>query len=83
MKLTSKDTLRAVMTQKGFSGARLARYAGCSSGFISQLGRGVKTTCSPQLAENIAEALGVDRDLLFVERLPSAPGRTAQQSRAA
>ena len=83
MRLTSNDTLRAVMRQKGFSGARLGRYAGCSSSFIAQLGRGEKKTCTPQLAIKIVEALGVDLDLLFVANLPSIERQSAKQGRAA
>jgi len=34
MRLKSADTLRALMEQDGFSHGRLARYAGCSKGFM-------------------------------------------------
>lgn len=67
MKLTSPDTLKALMNQKNFSYDRLARYAGCSKSFISHLASGRKTSCTPLLAENIAEALEVPLSLLFVE----------------
>lgn len=66
MKLTSAATLRALMDQRGFSMSRLGRYAGCSKSFIAHLCSGRKTTCTPQLAERIAEALEVPLDILFV-----------------
>lgn len=66
MKLASPDTLRALMIQRGFSYDRLARYSGCSKGFISHLTSGRKSTCTPALAENIAEALDVPLRILFV-----------------
>ena len=66
MKLRSTDTLRAIMEMQGFSMSRLARYAGCSKSFIAHLRSGRKTTCTPQLAEKIAEALSVPVDVLFV-----------------
>lgn len=71
MKLTSPDTLKALMKQKNFSYERMARYAGCSKSFIGFLASGDKKSCSPLLAENIAEALEVPLSILFVES-PSA-----------
>jgi transcriptional regulator with XRE-family HTH domain len=73
MRLQSSDTLRALMAQKSFSLERLARYAGCSKSFISHLTSGRKATCSPELAERIAEALEVPLAVLF---LPSASSNT-------
>ena len=66
MKLTSADTLRALMAQRGFSYEQMARYSGCSKSFISHLIAGRKTTCTPKLAERIAEALSVPQEILFV-----------------
>lgn len=65
MRLQSPDTLRALMAQKRFSYERLARYAGCSKSMISHLTSGRKTTCTPELAEKIAEALEVPLAILF------------------
>lgn len=83
MKLKSSETLRAVMRQEGFSGARLARYAGCSTSFIAQLARGDKRTCTPKLATGIVEALGVSLETLFVPNLPSTAGRAVKEGAAA
>lgn len=78
MRLHSTTTLRALMTQRSYSYGRLARYAGCSRGFISHLVTGRRKTCSPQLAARIAEALDVPLELLFgmsVERVKRVPAR--------
>jgi len=75
MRLISPDTLRALMDQKGFTGARLARAAGKSGAFISQLRNGVRKTCKPETARHIAEALEVPLTILFD---PQAPCGTRQ-----
>ena len=80
MRLQSADTLRALMGQRGFSLDRMARYAGCSKGFISHLLAGRKTTCTPELALRIAEAIDVPLDLLFVSSV-SAPSRRSSNGR--
>ncbi|UVF60552.1 helix-turn-helix DNA binding domain protein [Gordonia phage PCoral7] len=66
MRLTSAETLKALMRQRNFSMERLGRYSGCSKSFISHLCAGRKSTCTPQLATRIAEALEVPLELLFV-----------------
>lgn len=76
MRLNSADTLIALMKQRGYSHARLGRYAGCSSGFISHLTKGRKSSCSAELAERIAEALDVPSELLFT-RGHSLDGRSS------
>lgn len=74
MRLQSADTLKALMAQRSFSMERLARYSGCSKSFISHLTQGRKTTCTPELAERIAEALDVPTEILFVSKV-STPRR--------
>lgn len=71
MRLKSPDILRAFMDQKGFSMSRLARYAGCSRQFIHALLSGNKSTCSVELARDLAEALDVPTVALF-DRMESA-----------
>lgn len=66
MQLTSADTMKALMAQKNISHERLARWAGCSRGFISHLTAGRKNSCSAVLAVKIAEALDVPLQVLFV-----------------
>lgn len=73
MKLRSKEILDAFMANKDFSNGRLAQYSGCSRAFIGHLRSGYKTSCTPKLAESIAEALDVPLVALFDAR-PSAGG---------
>ncbi|MEU7221138.1 helix-turn-helix transcriptional regulator [Nocardia iowensis] len=68
MRLTSGETLRALMRQRGDTMDSLARKAGCSRSFIGQLCKEAKRSCTPELAARIAEALAVPSDLLFVSR---------------
>lgn len=79
MRLQSADTLQALMAQRGFSLARLARYVGCSKGFISHLTAGRRRTCTPKVAERIAEALEVPLGILFVPSMSTSEGRTVSQ----
>jgi transcriptional regulator with XRE-family HTH domain len=80
MKLTSRDTLQALMKQKKFSRRRLARYCGLSgSGMIDHLLAGRKTSCSPRLAVRIAESLDVPLELLFMPALPTSATSTANR----
>ena len=80
MKLHSPEGMAELMQSKDFSGARLARYAGCSRQFISLLLKGEKKTCTPKLATNIAEALGVPLSLLFVPSLSSSADQVGKQA---
>lgn len=65
----NREVLVDEMQTKHFSLDRLARYAGCSKGMVSHLTSGRRTSCSPALAENIAEALGMSVRSLFVPRV--------------
>lgn len=65
----NREVLVEEMGIKGFSLDRLARYAGCSKGMVSHLASGRRTSCTPALAENIAEAMGMSVRSLFVPRL--------------
>lgn len=66
MRLSSPDMLRATIERRGFTLSRLARYAGCSKSMVGHLVSGHKKSCTPELAERIAEALEVPTELLFV-----------------
>ncbi|WP_378735988.1 helix-turn-helix domain-containing protein [Nocardia brasiliensis] len=68
MRLTSGETLRALMRQRGDTMDSLGRKAGCSRSFIGQLCKEDKRSCTPELAARIAEALAVPADLLFVSK---------------
>lgn len=75
MTLKSTEALAAIMRQKDFNGSRLARYAGCSRQFISQVMKGEKRSMTPKLAVNIAEALDVPVEFLFDVSLSSTTRR--------
>lgn len=72
MRLKSADTLRALMEQDGFSFARLARYAGCSKGFIAHLLHERRRSCTPELGAKIAEALNVPVTVLFEVKMSTS-----------
>lgn len=76
MKLRSPETLRALMRQDDFSLARLARYADCSKSFISHLLSGRRSSCTPELAERITEALHVPVEVLFEPKMSPSEGTT-------
>ena len=83
MKLTSADTLRALMAQRDMSYDTLGRYAGCSKSFVSHLTSGRKSTCTPALAERIAEALSVPREILFVPHASAVSGSNVRGQESA
>lgn len=68
MRLNSPLVLAGLLDHHGISMSRLARYAGCSKSFVSHLTAGRRTSCTPRLAERIAEALGVPLEVLFTPR---------------
>lgn len=82
MTLTSADTLKALIDQRGFSYERLARYSGCSKSFISHLVKGRKKTCTPELATRIAEALSVPTEILFVTSASAVRGQNVRKPQA-
>lgn len=82
MRLTSPATLRALMGQRGFSLDRMARYAGCSKGMVSHLTSGRKNSCSAELAENIAEALEVPLEILFVPSVATSTLQSGNREKA-
>lgn len=80
MKLRSTEILNAYMDEKGFSNGRLAQYADCSRAFIGFLRNGDKSSCSPELAQNIAEALDVPLVALFETK--TSAGSSSKRNRA-
>lgn len=79
MKLRSAEVLKAFMNQKGFSMQRLATYSGCSKSFIGFLANGTKTSCTQNLAEEIARALDVPVEVLFESRASDSVGSTIKR----
>ena len=82
MKLRSPEILQAFMNDKNFSVARLARCADCSKSFIGFLRTGAKTSCTPALAERIAEALDVPLVALFEAKTSAGSGQNAKRKAA-
>jgi plasmid maintenance system antidote protein VapI len=71
MRLTSGKVLRALMDTKGLSNQDIALHAGVARTFISALVNERRTSCTPKVAERIAERLQVPLEVLFAPR-PSA-----------
>jgi len=78
MRLKSGNLLRELMNTKGLSNADVALHAKCGRTWISALVNERRTSCTPAVAQRIAERLEVPVELLFDPR-PSAPsGRSAK-----
>lgn len=71
-RLKSAATLAALMEQENFSHRTLAERVHCSHGFISHLTAGRRTSCTPELAARIAEALKVSPVVLFAPTVACA-----------
>lgn len=74
MRLHSADRLRAFVgpePDKKISQRRLARYAGVHPSFINHMTSGRRRSCTPVVAQRIAEAVGVPLDILFVSEAAS------------
>lgn len=69
-----RDVLRAMVQGEDAkkSGRQVARYAGVHPSFIDHLISGRRSSCTPQTADRIAEALEVPTKVLFDEVLPTA-----------
>lgn len=83
MRLESGEILRAWMRRRRISERTLARYAGCSRAMIGHLLHERKTTCTPQLAERIAEALDVELSSLFTPKMSATGSRNESTTAAA
>jgi transcriptional regulator with XRE-family HTH domain len=81
MKLTSQETLKALIKQRRLSYNDIGEMSGCHRSMISQLVNGHRKSCTPDLAENIARSLGVPREVLFVDRTSATGGRDERQER--
>lgn len=76
MILRDAHALKALMTDRDMTGARLSRAAGVSRQFIHQLSTGKRHACRDHVAALIAAALGVPLETLFMPeatRLVSQP----------
>ena len=73
MQLRDPVLLREYMKLRDFSGARLARYAGCSRQFIWQLiNDPTKNSCTREIGRRIEEGLSVLPGTLFMDSM--SPG---------
>jgi transcriptional regulator with XRE-family HTH domain len=83
MKLWSSATLVELMRSKNnMQTQRLAHYAKCSPAMVSHLRSGRKTSCSDDLAEAIAEALGVPTSALFDPSTATGRSRSKHMKKA-
>lgn len=78
MKLTSKDTLRALIKQRGMSYADVGRAVDCHRSMISALVNGHRSSCKPRTAERIALCLGVPLEVVFVPQASADAVRSAK-----
>lgn len=74
MRLRSGSLLRELMNTKRLSNADVAMSAGVGRTFISALVNERRTSCTPKVAERIAERLEVPLEVLFVPRASAASG---------
>lgn len=79
--MRSAPAFRGLLEDRGFSMGRTGRYAGCAKSFIHALCAGTKKTCTPQLAERIAEALDVPMGLIFVIEQSADCGQKSSQQK--
>ena len=82
MRLTSRDTLRALIKQRGLSYGQLGQMAGCHRTMISQLVNDHRNSCTPELAERLSLCLGVPSEVLFVAKTSAVSGRNNKRSAA-
>ena len=83
MRLTSGKILRGLMDSKRLSNADVAAHAGVGRTFISALVNDRRSSCTPRVAERIAERLEVPLEVLFVPRASAMSGQTTKRKVAA
>lgn len=81
MKLNSKETLRALIKQRGLSYGDVGVMVGCNRSMISQLVNGARPSCSPVLAERLAVCLGVPVEVLFTPNASAGSGDGSKSAR--
>ena len=85
MRLQSAELLRAFVgpeEDKKISQRTLARYAGVHPSFINHLTSGRRRSCSPVVAQRIADAIEVPRSVLFVPEVASGSSTTVKREKA-
>lgn len=84
MRLHSKERLRAFVgpePDKKISQRRLSRYVGVHESFINHLTSGRRSSCTPMVAQRIAEAVGVPLEILFVPEMTSSDSAVGKQEK--
>lgn len=79
MRLTSGKILRGLMDTKNLSNADIALSCGVGRTFISALVNERRTSCTPKVAQRIAERLEVPLEVLFVPKASSVSGSSYKQ----
>lgn len=74
MRLTSGKILRGLMDSKRLSNADVAKHANVGRTFISALVNERRFSCTPAVAELIAERLEVPLEVLFVPKISAGSG---------
>lgn len=76
MRVRDPAALRKAIAARGVTAVGVSRYAGLKSrSFLSMLASGQRQVCNRRVATRIAEALGVDVDVLFVDEVSSSKGQ--------
>lgn len=83
MRLTSGKILRGLMDMHRISNADLGLAAGVGRTFISALVNERRTSCTPKVAERIAERLQVPLQVLFVPKTSAVSVRNVKNRKAA
>lgn len=83
MRLNSGKILRGLMDTKRLSNADVALSAGVGRTFISALVNERRTSCTPLVAQRIAERLEVPLEVLFTPRASAVSGKSSKPQRSA
>ena len=83
MRLKSGKMLRGQMDIKRLSNADVAMSAGVGRTFISALVNGRRNSCTPLVAQRIAERLELDLELLFDPKPSAVSGHNDKRQAAA
>lgn len=71
-----RDNLNAAIAESGKSSRGIAAEVPCHPSMIDHLRSGRRVTCTPGLAERIAEVLGTEMNSIFVPNLSPRTGRS-------
>jgi transcriptional regulator with XRE-family HTH domain len=66
-RLRDREALRRLIKASGMTYQQIGDRADCHRSMLDQLVKGRRPGCSEALAKRLADTLGVDADVLFVE----------------